>query len=223
MKNSFQTVSTGVFDRNGRDTVSAQTFYMIMSAVLFWGLLATAVLAYYTIQVGFVPNIWHILGLGLALPIVGIIIAIHSDNPFISFLGYNLVVMPFGVLLGPVVNQYTPDSVMHVFGMTAGIALLMGFMGTIFPNFFSKIGHALFLALIALVMVMFAQLFIPQLRLGVIDYIGAGIFSLYIGFDMYRANEMPKTIDNAVDICVDLYLDIINLFLFLLRIMGKKS
>lgn len=70
---------------------------------------------------------------------------------------------------------------------------------------------------------MIAQLFIPELRLGVIDYIGAGIFSLYIGYDMYRANSMTKTMDNAVDICVDLYLDIINLFLFLLRIMGQKK
>ncbi len=40
---------------------------------------------------------------------------------------------------------------------------------------------------------------------------------------MYRANKMPKTIDNAIDICIDLYLDIINLFLYMLRIMGRKK
>jgi FtsH-binding integral membrane protein len=228
-ENEFQTVTTGVFDRDGYDTISAQSFYLIMAGVLFWGLFGTALLAYIAIKIGFMTTYipckpWIILiGLGLVVPIIGIIIAIKSSNPFLSFLGYNLIVIPFGFLLGPVVNQYQHDSVMHVFGVTAGITIFMGFMGTIFPNFFSKIGHALLLALFGLVLVMIAQLFIPQLNLGIIDYIGAGIFTLYIGYDMYRANNMPKTPDNALDICVDLYLDIINLFLFLLRIMGKKS
>ena len=228
-KNAFQTVSTGVFDRKGNDTVSAQTFYLVIAIILFWGLLGTAILAYYSIQIGFMTTYvpfspWIIfIGLGLVIPITGVFMAIKSDNPLISFLGYNMIVVPFGFLLGPVVNQYQPDSVMNVFGLTAGIAIFMGFMGTIFPNFFSKIGHALLLALSGLLLVMIAQLFIPALRLGIIDYIGAGIFSLYIGYDMYRANTMPKTIDNAVDLCIDFYLDIVNLFLFLLRLMGKKS
>jgi FtsH-binding integral membrane protein len=227
--NEFQSVSTGVFDRDGQDSISAQAFYFVIAIVLFWGLFGSAALAYYAISIGFmttyVPaNPWIIvIGLGLVIPIIGILIAVKSDNALISFFGYNLIIVPFGFLLGPVVNQYQPDSVMHVFGVTAGIAFFMGLMGTIFPNFFSKIGYALLLALSGLVIVMIAQLFIPELRLGIIDYIGAGIFSLYIGYDMYRANAMPKTLDNAVDICVDLYLDIINLFLFLLKIMGNKK
>jgi FtsH-binding integral membrane protein len=35
---------------------------------------------------------------------------------------------------------------------------------------------------------------------------------------MYRATALPKTYDNAVDLCIDFYLDIINLFLDLLEI-----
>ena len=50
----------------------------------------------------------------------------------------------------------------------------------------------------------------------------AAIFSLYIGYDMYRAQRYPKTADNAVDCAVDIYLDIINLFLRLLRILGRR-
>jgi FtsH-binding integral membrane protein len=221
-KNSFQTVSTGVFDRDGHDEISANVFYFIMSIVLAWGLGATAYFANYAIEIGFMPNIWIMLLIGLAIPILGIVIAVKSNNPLVSFIGYNMVVIPFGFLLGPAVNQYSPDVVKNAMTMTAGIAIFMGLMGTMFPNFFSKIGGFLFVALFGLLLVMILQLFIPALRLGVIDYIGAGIFSLYIGFDMYRANHMPKTVDNAVDICVDLYLDIINLFLFILKIMGKK-
>jgi FtsH-binding integral membrane protein len=39
---------------------------------------------------------------------------------------------------------------------------------------------------------------------------------------MYRAQRYPKTADNAVDCAVDIYLDIINLFLRLLRILGRR-
>lgn len=222
-KNEFSTVSTGVFDRIGDDEITAQGFYGVLTASLIWGLFGTAVIAHLSIENGFIPTLWSILILGLALPILGIVIAVKSDNPFISFLGYNMIVVPFGIILGPAINQYSPDVIRNAFGITAGITFLMGFAGTIFPNFFSKLGPVLFLSLFGLVIVGIAQIFIPALRFGLYDYIGAGVFSLYIGYDMYRANNMPKTIDNAVDVSVDLYLDIINLFLYILRILGKKK
>ena len=52
-------------------------------------------------------------------------------------------------------------------------------------------------------------------------WVGAGIFTLYIGYDWYKAQAYPKTLDNAVDSALDLYLDIINLFLKILRILAK--
>jgi FtsH-binding integral membrane protein len=68
------------------------------------------------------------------------------------------------------------------------------------------------------------QIFIPSLRgFGLIDWAGAGIFSLYIGFDWYRATEVPKTLNNAVSIALDLYLDVVNLFLIFLRIEGGSD
>ena len=222
-KNSFQMVSTGVFDRQGTDAVSANTFYFVMAITLTWGLGLTAYLAHYAIQIGFMPDLLWLLILGLAVPIAGIFLAIKSDNPIVSLLGYHMIVVPFGFLLGPVVNQYSPEIVRNAFGITAGIALSMGILGTLYPNFFSKIGGFLCAALIGLVIVRVLQLFIPGLDFTWIDYVAAGIFSLYIGYDMYRAHQMPKTVDNAIDICVDLYLDIINLFLNILKIMGKKK
>lgn len=221
MKN---TLSTGVFERSGNDTMSPQSFYTALSLSVIWGLVGTAVAGYYTLQSGYNPtSIWEILLIGLAIPILGIFIALKSDNPLISFIGYNLVCIPFGVVLAPAVQQYSPDVVMNAFGLTAGITFLMGLAGTMFPNLFSRIGSALFLALCCLVGVRILQIFIPALDLGVIDYASAGIFSLYIGYDMYRAHRVPKTLDSAIDVSVSLYLDIINLFLSVLRIMGGSS
>jgi len=220
-KNNFQIVSTGVFDRRGADKVSAHTFYGVMAIVLVWGLGLTAYFAHYAIQIAFIPSWTSLIVLGLVIPIAGIFVAIKSKNPLLSFVGYNMIVIPFGFLLGPVVNQYSPDVVRNAFGMTAAISLSMGMLGTIYPKFFSKIGGFLFMTLIGLLIVRILQLFIPGLDLTIIDYVAAGLFSLYIGYDMYRANNMPKTLNNAVSVCVDLYLDIINLFLNILRIMGK--
>ncbi len=217
-------ISTGVFDRSGSDEVSAQSFYGALTLSLLWGLIGTAVIAHKAIEMHYNPTLMGIIMLGLVVPIIGILIAVNSDNPILSFIGYNMIVVPFGIIIGPAVNHYSPDVVRNAFALTAMITFFMGFMGTCFPGLFKKMGAPLFLALGGLVMVRFAQLFIPELaHLRVVDYIGAGIFSLYIGYDMYRASEVAKTLDNAVDISVDLYLDIINLFLNLLEILGSSE
>ena len=60
--------------------------------------------------------------------------------------------------------------------------------------------------------------------LGYIYSIGvAALFSLYIGYDFYRSQQFAKTVDNAVDCALDIYLDIVNLFLALLRIFGNRN
>jgi FtsH-binding integral membrane protein len=135
-----------------------------------------------------------------------------------------MVLIPFGLIIGPKVNHYSEDVIRNAFTLTAIITFVMGMFGTVAPNFFSKLGAPLLLSLTMLVFVRIAQLFVPELaEFSIIDYIAAGIFSLYIGYDMYRANHVPKTLDNAVDISIDLYLDVVNLFLTLLRLSGSKS
>ena len=54
-------------------------------------------------------------------------------------------------------------------------------------------------------------------------WIGAVVFSVYIAYDFHRAQAFPKTLDNAVDSALDIYLDIINLFLKILRILGSRG
>jgi FtsH-binding integral membrane protein len=56
----------------------------------------------------------------------------------------------------------------------------------------------------------------------IIDWIVVLIFCGYIGYDWGRANQIPKTYDNAVDSAAALYMDIINLFLRILRILGRS-
>ena len=55
----------------------------------------------------------------------------------------------------------------------------------------------------------------------VFNWIFVIIFSLYIGYDWHKAQMYPKTLDNAVDSALDLYLDIINLFIRLLNLIKR--
>ena len=70
-----------------------------------------------------------------------------------------------------------------------------------------------------------AQLGLMLFGMGVptiVDGLFVLIFSGYIGYDWARANRLPKTLDNAIDSAAALYLDIINLFLRLLRLMRRR-
>ena len=65
-------------------------------------------------------------------------------------------------------------------------------------------------------------LLIFHVRQQVTDWIAAGLFSLYIGYDIYRSQNYPKTLDNAVDSALDIYMDIANLFVRVLQILGNS-
>ena len=56
-----------------------------------------------------------------------------------------------------------------------------------------------------------------------VDWVVAGLFSLYIGYDVWRSQQFPKTVDNAVDCALDIYLDLANLFIRLLSILAKRD
>jgi hypothetical protein len=217
-------VNTGVFKRDGSDVLSERGFFFALGLAVMYGLAGTAIVAYQVAQLHHIPGLMEIIIVGLVVPILGILMAVKSDNPFISFVGYNMVVIPFGVILAPLVNVYSPNVIRNAFGMTCCVTAVMCCLSTLYPAWFSRLGGILFSCLLGLVLVRVLQLFFPSLgEFTIIDWIGAGIFSLYIGYDWYRANNVPKTLDNAVDIALDLYLDIINLFLQILRIMGKSK
>lgn len=217
MKNLFKTEA---FTRTGFNSLSERTFFGALTGFVLYGLMLSYVATF------FAPATLSILGLillGFVLPIAGCFMAM-SDNLGISFIGYNMITIPFGLILGPVVNQYAPDVVQNAVLLTAMITGVMGFAGITYPNFFRSIGSSLFVALIGLVVVRLIAIFVPTLNsFGIIDYAAAGIFSLYIGYDMFRATEATRSVGSALKIAVSLYLDIINLFLSLLSIFGNDN
>ncbi|MDP3963463.1 MAG: Bax inhibitor-1 family protein [bacterium] len=217
-------LKTDVYDRHGVGDLTRNTFYLVMGCVLAWGFTATHIVSQMTAD--WRPGTLMVLLVGLGLPILGILMS-ASESAFVSFLGFNLVVIPFGAILGPVLAAYElaqPGIVAEAAMLTAMVTGVMALSGLLFPDFYRSIGGALFSALVALLVVRIASLFIPALAdFNAINYLAAGLFALYIGYDMWRASEIPATVDNAVDVAISLYLDIINLFMNILRILGHSK
>ena len=219
-------------------TISDRAYNAIIGLVLLWGLGITAVIcglfsdkivnyiADLTIKTDSpLPIIGFLVGY-LVLTIVGNIISAKSNNPIVSFIGYNLVVIPTGIILSVIVSTYTSASIILALMITLICVAVMMLLSTLFPKFFLSIGKTLFIALLVTVVIELILALTGVLSTSgnkIIEGIVALIFCGYIGYDWARAQRCAKTPDNAVDVCVALYMDIINIFIRLLEIFGEEK
>lgn len=153
---------------------------------------------------------------------IGGIFVSQSNKPSMSFLGYNMLVIPFGVMLSTTVRLYEPHIVLEAFVITFLIMLLMITVSSMFPDVFKNMGVVLFIVLCGLI-VAYLAFYLLGINTLVLSWISAGLFSLYIGYDWVVAQSGPKTLDAAIDAALGIYLDIVNLFLDLLRILGEAD
>ena len=203
--------------------ISGSTYNFVIGLTLIWGF-AINWLMVLNISVESISSINPIIFfIGyFASCFFGIYLFKKSDKPIVSFIGYNFVVVPFGLIINLVVSQYNPDIVQEAIRVTGMVTFVMMLLGSMYPEFFNKIAGGLTIALICVIVVELIEIFIFDTHHGILDWIVALIFCGYIGYDWARANAIPKTFDNAVDSAAALYMDIINLFLRILRILGRK-
>lgn len=206
--------------------ISVRAYNLILIGTVLYGLAINALLCRESI-VYFVfervnPIVFFILY--FVCVIAGVVIAHRSDNPVISFLGYNLIVVPMGIVVAEavVLGGYSPSVVWDACVTTAGMTVIMAAAGILFPQFFAKIGSILIFGLVGVLLGFIISFFIPGVNIA-ITILAAGLFSLYIGYDVYRSQQFPRTVDNAIDSAIDIYVDIVNLLLNLLRIFGKSD
>ncbi len=214
-----------VFDR--RDTtdiiISTAAYNLIIGLTLCWGF-AINWLMVTNIDPQSIASInpWVFFIGYFASCFFGIYLFKSSNNPLVSFIGYNFVVVPFGLIINMVVSRYDSTIVSEAIRLTGLVTIGMMCLGSLFPAFFKKIVGALTIALLLVIVVELVEVFIFGIHHGIIDWIVVLIFCGYIGYDWGRANQIPKTVDNAIDSAAALYMDIINLFLRILRILGRK-
>lgn len=197
-------------------------YNLAIGLILLWGFLINAIMCIFFQDTFCNLNPLVVLIGYFAAAIAGICMSNASDNPIVSFIGYNLVVLPVGMVLSIFLKDHYASSVTRAFVLTAVITIILIVASSIKPEIFLSMGKTLFICLLAaiiieLIMVIFGS--VPRWW----DWLVALIFCGYIGYDWAKAQNNRKTLDNAVDSAVSLYLDIINLFLRLLRLLGKSS
>lgn len=209
--------------------ISSEMYNLIIGGVLLYGFLIncfmTAFFGDSIMMFVYTNPIAFYIGY-FVLAIAGTFMIKKSDNPVVSFVGYNLMVVPIGMVLASVITLYGmvgySGIVTTAFAITAVVTLIMMFVSSIFPTFFLSMGRTLGVTLLVTIVIELVLMLVGA-DLGIIDYIVVLIFCGYVGYDWAKANAIEKTVDNAVDSAAELYLDIVNLFLRILRILARAS
>ena len=218
-------LKSDVFERTKPDgpEVSIATYNTVIGLVLSWGFFVNWLIVRYvsTSSVVSINPVIFFIGY-FASCFYGVYLFNSSKDPAISFLGYNFVVVPFGLVLNIVISRYQPGLVLEAIQITAGVTVIMMILGTIVPQFFQAIYGPITIALLAMIIIELIQIFIFHRVPEWTDWVVATIFCGYIGYDWGRALRIPKTVDNAVDSAAGIYMDIVNLFVRILRILGRR-
>ena len=209
------------------DRLSSRSYNLALTGLLAYGLLLNAVMVYYFAeplrQMLIGVSSWVLL-LGYLVPtLIGVLMAAKSTNPMVSFIGYNLVVLPIGVLLSLLLLNFPVGIVVKAMALTGMVTATMMLLAIIRPQFFLGLGRTLFLTLIIGIVAEVVATWLLGYRGEIFDWVFVILFSGYIGYDVAKSQAYPKTLDNAVDSALDIYLDIINLFIRLLSILGRRE
>ena len=211
--------------RDGDVEISERAFNLLIGGVLLWGF----GLNYLTVTLFGEQVARMFMTMNPLLFLVGYFALVLAGNamivrggPGLSFLGYNLIAVPIGMVLCMTLQGYYIETIRSAVLVTAIITLSFMIAGTLFPGFFLRMGRVLFFGLLVLIVGGLISLLFFRSTGMVYAWLGAGVFSMYIGYDWARANTCARTVDNAIDLSASLYLDIINLFLRVLSIMGRR-
>ncbi|MDE6704000.1 MAG: Bax inhibitor-1/YccA family protein [Muribaculaceae bacterium] len=173
--------------------------------------------------------IWALLiaEIGLVIAITGAIRRLSSaaaTGLFYLFAAVN------GLALAPIFIVYTSHSIAVTFFVTAGTFAAMSIYGYFTSSDLSKMGSILFMALIGLIIASVVNLFLhSETMMWIITYAGVLIFVGLTAWDTQQIKNMAIQMDTAsvgklaTIGALTLYLDFINLFLYLLRIFGNRD
>lgn len=203
------------------DSISAQSYNLVLGLCVLYGILMNVITVSLFSSFFMGINAIVIIVGYFILCLLGMFLA-ASRSPVVSFIGYNLIVVPVGILLSTCLPAYAFGDIVLSIILTGVIVIAMVIASTAFPKFFSKIGPALFITLLISIIVECISLLLGY-RGAIFDYIVVTIFSLYVGYDWYKAQAYPKTLNNAIDSAIDIYLDVINLFVRILSILNRDD
>ena len=153
-----------------------------------------------------------------------------------SFLTATLMFIAYSILNGATLASifllYTASSIASTFFVTAGTFGAMALFGYFTKRDLSGIGNMGYMALIGIIIATVVNLFLrSETMMWVITYIGVLVFVALTAYDTQKIKKMvmnAEVVDESTQKIallgsLTLYLDFINLFLYLLRILGSRK
>ena len=200
-------------------TVTGLTAYFVSQSAPFWNMLATnpsLIFIFIVAQIGLV--IW------LSARVMRMSIGMAT----ILFIAYSVLT---GITLSSIFMVYDMGTIATTFFVTAGTFFITSLVGYITRMDLSRIGNLLFMMLIGLIIATVVNIFVASATLHwVITYVGVIVFVGLIAWDTQKLRNLfleYGTTDEggqrlALLGALTLYLDFINLFLYLLRIFASN-
>ncbi len=214
----------------------------LMYRVYAWmclGLALTAGTAYY---VSITPSFLHyllthqgfvlvlfLIQLGLVVTLSMFINRLNLVTAAALFIGYSLLL---GITLASIFFVYDLPSIFLTFLVTAGMFAAMALYGYFTRADLSAMGSFLFMALIGLIIGGLVNFFLQSSSFQyVLSAIGVLVFTLLTAYDVQKIKQIMQeqladreTMGKITIVCaLMLYLDFINLFLYLLQFMGRRK
>lgn len=202
------------------------------------GLLITAATSWYTFSSGLFVTIAQnpILFFGLIIGELVMVFTLSAKVEKMSkstaallFLGYSML---NGLTLACILATYTSESIQQVFFISAAMFAALSAFGYFTKRNLSGVGSFMFMGLIGIIIASVVNIFMASSALNfAISFIGVLVFAGLTAFDTQKIKEMYElqiqgdeiAAKGAIMGALALYLDFINLFLFLLRILGNRN
>ncbi len=220
----------------------SSAFAALMKNVYLWmtlGLAMTGMTAYWLSgNLGFMQTIFQSSGLffGLIIAELALVWILSANIMRMSFPVAGVMFAAYAILNGVTMSfiflAYTATSIATTFFVTAGTFGAMTIVGYTVKKDLSAVGRFLFMALIGLIIATIVNIFVASSVLSwALTYIGVLIFVGLTAYDTQKIKQMlmmygddvhEGTMKLALMGSLTLYLDFINLFLYLLRIFGDR-
>ena len=226
-----------------RSAAEIQTSFI--NRVFGWmtaGLALTGVIAWFTAGYlaahvealqKFGKAIWIVMLVEIVL-VIGLSSAVNRISAALATLGFLLYAALNGVSLSIIFLAYTLPSVTTTFFITSGTFGALGLYGWLTKRDLTTIGSLCFMGLFGLIIASIVNIFFHNDTASlVISWIGVLIFVGLTAYDAQKIKQLAIAVGDgetdeetgnkfAVFGALTLYLDFINLFLYLLRIFGRR-
>lgn len=203
---------------------------------MFIALLATAVTAFYVASTPAVTNFIFSNSIVFWVMIIaelGLVIGLSAVLEKISTTTANLMLLLYAIINGAMLSSvffiYELGSIAYTFFITSGVFLAMSIYGFVTKKDLNAFGSYCVMGLFGLIIATLVNYFVHSSTLEwIVSFIGVGVFMGLTAWDTQKIKSAAFSIDPsgigklAVIGALSLYLDFINMFLYLLRFFGSS-